>query len=299
MKLPELFRKKELESDEELLNEDELLDFPLEEDEEEEETEKSVLSGREKMVVSVTVFVTFLLFSFFFLPYELILGSVVNRVIAPARISFSSFDFNLFSGEEISNFSFSSPGMNFRTRGLLLDVGYMALASGSLKGDISLSSPELHFADSRVDAKMINGKFDLVGINRSLRELQGKLELQAAGIDLSSLNLQTIPIPLNELTIKSILLKGEFQTGFFQIGQWSIVTDVFLISISGKIYPGGIPSASRLDNRLCIRPAKGPGVEEHPLYGYYMMQGGTPDGELCLKIGGTLQAPSFVPESSP
>jgi hypothetical protein len=126
--------------------------------------------------------------------------------------------------------------------------------------------------------------------------ISGNLSIQAAGVDLSKLNLPNIPVPLNELVIKRIVILGDITNGSLQIRKGSVQSNLFDITLSGRIFLASSSALIRLENRLCLKATPEAEASESGLYGLFVAAGGSITEESCFNITGTLQSPSFQRE---
>lgn len=308
-------RAPELESE---LNEDELLDFeagpdlsvaesaadqqqssPESEDEGDagldDEVEENRLSGKQKLLVLLTVTVSFFVFTLFFFPLDELIRYQLRGLENQVSIDFADLDLNIIGNDTIDGFSAQLPqGVGgFSSEHIESDLAWRDLLAYSPDGTVQFQTSEFHMQGFAFDAATAELVVKIKDASRPLATWNGRVQLRAGGVKFTNLPLESLPLPINlqELNVRRLELMMNFANGNVDFQDSVLASDLFTIRLSGNGRLGRSLGATVLETKLCVKPAPDLETKNPELFGVYIMGGGAAGGELCADVTGTIGQP--------
>lgn len=290
-------KKKKKENTEEIIEPEELeiQDKEIEPDENREE----ILSPVEKIQILSAVIISFIFFLLIFMPYGLVFKKSFNAFSKTTVLEYSQLHFGIFSPHLVTNFSIDiQKTFQLYTDELGLDAGLLRLfVFGSADGNIRMSSPVLQSGQNRFSAGTFFTEFKLDKVFEP-SAATGKVKILVGNAEITKLNFQSLPFPLDGIKISKLLFNANLDKGNLKLNQAEINADVFRISAAGTVRIMKNIQNSQLNLEICFMPINGAESKESNLYGFYAAAGGDPNGRMCFFIRGTGGSPSFQKKES-
>jgi len=281
---------RELESDNEISEEEqeqELLDIH------EEELEAVRLTFSQKIIVGLSVFLSFLFFSLIFLPYEQIVRRALQSYSRMVRVDFSRLDLNLFDTDRVSDLRITLPdGTSLHATTLVSSLGYRELISAHPHGKVIVENLDVSLTNFALLIRSLESDVNLMDVTEGMDRWKGDLFVKTGAIEIQKIP-ESIPIPVtaSDVKIHSVKLQLKFADGRVNMNGSSIKSNVFDIELSGSGRLGG--GSITLDTTVCLTPKPDLEQTNNILFGLYLAQGGSAGGRLCLNVTGPPSSPSF------
>ncbi len=262
-----------------------------------EEFETVRLTLRQKLTVGATILISFIIFSaVVFLPLDLVVRAVLAKYSRMMRIDFMSLDLNLFEPDKISGLKIFLPdGSSIQAEEIQSQLGYREMMIGHPHGTLNVQNFDVSMSSFACVFRSISTAVDLQDVMESLDRWKGELQVRTGPIDITSLPVEGLPIPINaaDVKISSLIINAKFNEGRITLNGTSIKSNVFDITVSGTGRLSAGLTATRLETVVCLTPK--PDLENinNVLFGLYLAGGGTAGGRLCLNVTGTPGSPQF------
>jgi hypothetical protein len=256
--------------------------------------EEAYLTQREKLYVWVTVLSSFLFFTILFLPYGLFTKKIINSIIKPIAIDYTELDYNFFQQNMVFNAVIDLSGNNIiKADQMGFDISLLSYLKGGFSGSLQMVNPDLIYSGSSIKARTVNAEVDLDDIH-NLKVSNGKIKFISSQMEILSLNIRTIPIPLENITVSGMMITAVIKNGTVTLDGSKIKVDAFDVIATGTIQLNQSLNTSVLNLKVCINPITGSNLDNSNLYGMYLAAGGKSDSSLCFQVTGSPVSPSFV-----
>ena len=267
-----------------------------------EDFEESRLTGRQKLWVGLCAAVSFVVFLVIFFPLNEILRYQLGNFSKQIQADFVDLDLNLLGPDTVDGLSVQLPnnGPRFTAGRIESELGWLNLLGAAPDGIVRMFTAEFSMPSMAFEANEIQLDMDIADVRKSLAVWNGRLDLQARGVRLDRLPLDSLPIPiaLDELKIARINLKLLFEEGAVSFNDAELISDLFRVTMNGSGRMGRNIGATTLNARLCLKPVANLENKNPELFTIYIMGGGSAGGELCANISGSLAAPQVQVERS-
>ncbi len=263
------------------------------------ETEIVRLTWRQKIVTGVAVLVSFLLLSIVLLPYEQVLRFTLDKYARVVRIDFSSIKFSPFGTDEISGLKIALPdGTSLSADAVQSELKIREVLAGNPNGVVSMVGVDINTQNFGMKTRTVEVNISLANAGGAMEEMNGDVTVKTGKLDLKKIPENIIPIPIQtgDVRIASFLLKARFRNGNLVLDETNMKSNVFDLRVTGGGKLQGPLGGTRMDAKVCVKPAKDLETENAGLFAMYIAGGGAAGGELCFAMKGTLGSPAFEPE---
>ncbi|MBI3396461.1 MAG: type II secretion system protein GspN [Spirochaetia bacterium] len=264
----------------------------------EDESEVVRLTFKQKIITGVAVLVAFIVFSFVFLPYELVIRYTLEKYSRFVRIEFTSLKLNLIGDDEISGFRMVLPdGTAFAADSVTSGLKYRDLLAGGAQGSVLMTGVGFSMGNVVFRIGTIDLGLGIQNATSALDQLSGDINLRAGKVEVRKLP-ENLPIAVQpgDIKISSVVIRMKIGEGRVNLEGTNLKSNLFDIRVTGGARLSGPIGQAVMAAKVCLKPAKDLETENNAMFGYYTMSGGTGGGELCLGMKGTLSQPTFEKE---
>ncbi len=268
-------------------------DFP------EDEFETVTLSLRQKLLIGGATLFSFLFFTIYFLPYDLIIRSLINSYAGSVRVEFKTFDPGVIGPDVIEELKIQVPnGSFFGADRVESSLSIRDVLSDRANGTVKLENFDvsMNFFAGNIDQADIT--LDLRNYQGGLARMQGFIGIKTGFIKLAKLP-EVLPIPIapEDIKIKQLNLQLRTNRGNLNFDGTTLQSNLFNVTLRGGGRTSGGLESLQLDAQLCVKPD--PRLEETSpdVFGYFTILGGTgaAGGEKCLQLTGPAGSPAVKP----
>ncbi len=273
----------------------------------EDEQELYKLNDKQKWQISGVIATIFLVSTLLFFPYGKVLRYLFVSSVQGLPLSYGKLELSILGSSFIENITYQSPiGVSLVANQLRLDIPLIQFVSDNPNGFMQVSRVYLHSDFLTVSAEKLNIDMDIENLSLPFSKWRGAITLDAKRSRIEELNvkaLQSAGINFSAMDVQKFNLKLVFDQSGIKFDDSQLISDLFAIKLRGITYVSENVTDSRLDGELCLKPAVDLEEKSSNLMGVYLLAGGTPGGELCLKIKGKLSKPDFqkpaLPQAAP
>jgi type II secretion system protein N len=261
--------------------------------------EEPQLSRNQRLWAVASGVISFLLFLVVLFPFEGILKSTLKKKLAPAiRLEFATMKPGWIGQSKIEDLSiFTEGGFRLEAETTVADLKKLSLFRASPEGQIRLTGGYLGSGNFGGSFRSLDIRLDLSSVMAPPSQWEGSIQLKLDRFEPEQLPgiLAMLPATPEELVIERLTLPLQFKKGTVEFHQTQLQNPLFTVRIEGTGRLGSTVMDSSLDGRVCLRPVDDLETRNEGIYNYYIMNGGTAGGELCMKISGMLANLSFSP----
>ncbi len=266
-------------------------------DEPGDEFEEPRLTLRQKIVVTLTVFVSFIWFSFVFFPYEEVIRFSLAGFSRQVQIEFTSMDLGYFR-TTVRGLRVQLPdgSMHVSVKDLDAEEGLGSYITSRYQGLMRMLGVEFSTRDLAFEAARLDVNLNLDDASVPPRMFEGRIGIRGQNISFSKLPLEGLPIPgidPSELQISSLELNMDFSNGQVNFQDSRLASDLFSVRLSGTGQMQNSIGTTILDTEICLDPVDDLQERNPQLFGLMLAMGGSAGGEVCADLNGPVGRPEF------
>ena len=273
------------------------------------ENQDSTLSRPQRRIVILIACTVFLFSTILFFPKDKLLNYYLAKYIEDIPLSYSKIRLNVWTASQVHNIEYlPSPQMNIKADKATWHGSLWDLQRKDLNGELSfsrlflnLNALELFFPEFRMNFEIKNVKTAPYLWNAYLESQTKSMKI----LDLELPALEALPIAPQDIKIRSFFMKLIINEKKLYFDRVQLKSDIFDIRLDGYASLREKLSQSQLRASVCLKPDSKLEQNNNALFGFYLLAGGSIEGELCIALRGSFENPVWniiskepVPSSS-